>query len=83
MSIIGVLFLGFLIGILARAIVPGRNRQGLVLTILLGIGGGILASVLGRYLKIYGDSEAAGFFAALVGAVVILLIVRFFKSPSD
>lgn len=73
-----ILLVGFLAGLLARAIKPGDNRMGCLTTIALGIGGALLAGGFGRYMGWYAPGEAAGFLAAIVGAVAILLLARLF-----
>lgn len=75
MEIIVTIFIGLIVGLIARLIHPGRNRLGLILTALLGISGSVLATWAGQLLGIYRAGEVAGFVGAVVGAVVILLVV--------
>jgi uncharacterized membrane protein YeaQ/YmgE (transglycosylase-associated protein family) len=70
------IIIGGLAGLIAKAIMPGRDPQGCIVTILLGIGGAVLAGWLGHQLHLYRDSQGAGFFAAIVGAIIILFIYR-------
>ena len=74
MGIIGTIFIGLIVGLLARFIKPGDDSMGWIMTILLGIAGSLLATYGGQALGIYQAGEAAGFFGALVGAVVLLVI---------
>jgi uncharacterized membrane protein YeaQ/YmgE (transglycosylase-associated protein family) len=53
---------------------PGRNRMGWIMTILLGVGGSVLATWGGQQLGLYQPGEAAGFVGAVVGAVILLVI---------
>ncbi len=70
-----VILVGFVVGVLARLLKPGRQNMGIILTTLLGIGGALLAGWVGRAMGWYGAGEPVGFIASLVGAIVILLIV--------
>ena len=75
MGIIWTIIIGFVAGILAKFLVPGRNEpSGFVLTAVLGIVGAILASYLGQALHIYAPGEGAGLIGAVVGAVILLVI---------
>ena len=76
MSIIGIILIGLLAGAVAKLLTPGRDPGGWIITILLGIGGSLLANFLGRSLGWYGPDEAAGFVASVVGAILILLLYR-------
>ena len=74
MSIIGTLFIGLIVGLVARFIKPGNDSMGWIMTILLGICGSIAATYGGQALGIYQAGQAAGFIGAVVGAVVLLLL---------
>ena len=74
MSIIGTLFIGLIVGLVARFIKPGNDGMGWIMTILLGICGSIAATYGGQTLGIYQAGQAAGFIGAVVGAVVLLLL---------
>ena len=73
---LGWIIIGALAGIIAKAIMPGRDPGGCIVTILLGIGGALLAGFLGNALGWYRPGEGAGFIAAILGAIVILFIYR-------
>jgi uncharacterized membrane protein YeaQ/YmgE (transglycosylase-associated protein family) len=78
-SIIGAIIIGFLAGLLARVLTPGRNNpQGFILTTVLGIVGAVVATWLGQQIHLYEPGEAAGFIGAVVGAIIVLLIWRLF-----
>ena len=75
MGFIWTIIIGFVAGILAKLIHPGRNEpQGFVLTAILGIVGAFLATWLGQALGWYGPNEGAGLIGAVVGAIIVLLI---------
>ncbi len=68
--------IGGLAGIIAKAIMPGRDPGGCIVTILLGIAGALVAGFIGRAIGWYDMGEGAGFLAAIVGAIIILFIYR-------
>ncbi|MGF6111199.1 GlsB/YeaQ/YmgE family stress response membrane protein [Pseudomonas frederiksbergensis] len=79
MGIIGTIFIGLIVGLLARFLKPGDDSMGWIMTILLGIGGSLAATYGGQALNIYQPGEAAGFLGALVGAVVLLVLYGLIK----
>lgn len=74
MNILGTILIGFIAGLVARAIKPGKDALGWIMTILLGIGGSLLATWGGQALGLYQAGQTAGFIGAVVGAVVLLVI---------
>ncbi len=74
MGIIGTIFIGLLVGLVARFLKPGNDAMGWIMTILLGIGGSLLATYGGQALGLYEADEAAGFIGAVIGAVILLVI---------
>lgn len=74
MSILYTIFIGLIVGLVARFIKPGKDSMGWILTILLGIGGSLAATYGGQALNIYKAGETAGFIGAVVGAVILLVI---------
>ena len=70
------IIIGLIAGAIAKAITPGRDPGGCLITIALGIGGAVLAGFLGQQLGWYRPGEGAGFIAAIVGAVLLLLVWR-------
>ncbi|MCG6577191.1 GlsB/YeaQ/YmgE family stress response membrane protein [Pseudomonas sp. AF32] len=79
MGIIGTIFIGLIVGLLARFLKPGDDSMGWIMTILLGIGGSLAATYGGQALGIYQAGEAAGFIGALVGAIILLVIYGLIK----
>jgi len=82
MWIIAALFIGLIVGVIAKLLTPGRDPGGFVVTSLLGIAGSIVASYLGHALGWYAPEEPAGFFSSVVGAILILLVYRLVKRKS-
>ena len=77
MGIVWTIVLGFVIGVIAKLLHPGRDNMGFFATIALGIGGSFLAGVIGQFLGWYQAGEGAGFIASVV--VAILLLVAYGK----
>src|SRR5215213_12038204 len=80
MGIIGWILFGFVVGLIARAIMPGRDPIGLIGTTVLGIIGALLGGWIGQALGWYGPNDGAGFIAATVGAVLVLAGYRMIVS---
>ena len=79
-SLILTIVVGFLVGLAARAILPGKQITGVVGTTVLGIGGALVASYVGQLLGYYKVGEPMGFVGAVVGALVLLVLgSRFFN----
>jgi uncharacterized membrane protein YeaQ/YmgE (transglycosylase-associated protein family) len=76
MEILWTIIIGFLAGIIAKLMMPGRDPGGFVITTLLGIAGAFVATYLGVAIGWYRAGEGAGLIGAVVGAVVILVIYR-------
>jgi uncharacterized membrane protein YeaQ/YmgE (transglycosylase-associated protein family) len=76
MGIIAWIVFGFIIGLLARAVVPGKQSMGFIMTTVLGVAGsligGLVASAIGGGDA--GEFSSAGFIGSLIGAIVLLLI---------
>jgi uncharacterized membrane protein YeaQ/YmgE (transglycosylase-associated protein family) len=74
MGIIGTIFIGLIVGLIARFLKPGDDSMGWIMTILIGIGGAIGATYGGQALGIYQAGQGAGFIGAVIGAIVLLII---------
>ena len=74
MSIIGTIVVGFIVGLLARALKPGDDKLGLIMTTLLGIAGSFLARYAGMAMGLYSEGDAAGWIASVLGAIVLLIL---------
>ncbi|MGV3523877.1 MAG: GlsB/YeaQ/YmgE family stress response membrane protein [Candidatus Sericytochromatia bacterium] len=82
LGLVWTLLIGFLAGAIAKFLMPGRDGGGFLMTSLLGIAGAFTASILGRLLGIYQPGQAAGFLAAIVGAVILLAVYRMVQGRS-
>jgi uncharacterized membrane protein YeaQ/YmgE (transglycosylase-associated protein family) len=74
MSIVWTILIGFVAGLVARAIKPGDDSAGFIVTTLIGIAGSLIATYLGQAMGWYRAGEGAGFIASVVGAIVLLFI---------
>ena len=74
LHMIGHAIFGLVIGLLARAVLPGTQRMGLILTMILGIVGAWVGGLIGRLTGMYEEGHPAGYFMALVGAVIVLFV---------
>ena len=81
MSIIGTIVVGFIVGLLARALKPGDARMGVIMTTLLGIAGAFVAKYVGQALGLYGPNDAAGWIASVIGAIILLVIYGLVRGP--
>jgi uncharacterized membrane protein YeaQ/YmgE (transglycosylase-associated protein family) len=75
MSIVWMIVIGLFVGLVARALMPGTQRLGLVMTALLGIAGSFVAGLLGQAVGLYGAGRGAGFVGSVIGALIVLYAV--------
>ncbi len=83
MGIIWTIVLGFVIGVIAKVLHPGKDRMGFVMTVLLGIGGSFVAGIVGQFLGWYQAGEGAGFIASVIAAIVLLVIYGKIRQSSS
>jgi uncharacterized membrane protein YeaQ/YmgE (transglycosylase-associated protein family) len=83
MHILWTLIIGFVAGVVAKLIMPGRDPGGFIITTLLGIAGAFLATYLGQMLGWYQTGQAAGFIGAVVGALVLLAVYHAFRRTTS
>jgi uncharacterized membrane protein YeaQ/YmgE (transglycosylase-associated protein family) len=83
MSILWMIIIGLVVGALAKLLMPGRDPGGVLMTILVGICGSILAGITGRAIGWYAEGQPAGFIASVFGAILLLAIYRMIKPRSD
>jgi uncharacterized membrane protein YeaQ/YmgE (transglycosylase-associated protein family) len=76
MEILGWILFGLVVGALAKLVMPGKDPGGIIVTILLGIAGALLGGFLGRSLGLMGDNQSAGWIAAFIGAILLLILYR-------
>ena len=70
------IIVGFIVGALAKLIMPGKDPGGIIVTILLGIAGAFVGSYLGQMLHLYQPGQAAGWIMSIIGAIILLGIYR-------
>lgn len=75
MGIIIMIIVGFIVGLIARALMPGDQSMGIVMTTILGIVGAVVAGFLGQQMGWYAQGEPAGWIASVVGAIIVLAVV--------
>jgi uncharacterized membrane protein YeaQ/YmgE (transglycosylase-associated protein family) len=81
-SILGTIVVGFIVGLIARAVKPGNDKMGLIMTTLLGIAGAFLARYAGQAMGWYQANEPAGWIASVIGAVILLFIYGLVRGSS-
>jgi len=81
MHILWTIIIGFLAGLVAKLITPGRDPGGFIITTLLGIVGAFVATYLGQAIGWYQAGQGAGFLGAVVGAVILLAIYHAIRRP--
>ncbi|WP_316155802.1 GlsB/YeaQ/YmgE family stress response membrane protein [Cupriavidus sp. BIC8F] len=74
MAFIGTVFVGLIVGLIARAVKPGDDKMGWIMTIVLGVLGSLVAGYVGRALGWYQPGQPAGWIASVIGAIVLLVI---------
>jgi uncharacterized membrane protein YeaQ/YmgE (transglycosylase-associated protein family) len=79
MGFLWTLIIGLVVGAIAKLLMPGRDPGGMIVTMLIGVAGALLAGFLGRALGWYNNpGEGPGIIASIIGAMLLLLIYRFF-----
>jgi len=74
-----VALVGLVIGIVAKFLMPGKDPGGIIITMLLGIAGSVVATWLGRVMGMYGPDQSAGFIMSVIGAIILLAIYHMFR----
>jgi uncharacterized membrane protein YeaQ/YmgE (transglycosylase-associated protein family) len=82
-TILGTILIGFIVGLIARALKPGDDKLGLIMTTLLGIAGAFVARYVGMAMGLYTEGEAAGWIASVLGAIVLLFIYGLVRGRSN
>ena len=82
MGILYTLLIGLIVGFIARAVMPGEQKLGWIMTAVLGVAGSFLASFGGKAFGMYADGSPAGWIASVVGAVVLLIIYGMVQKKS-
>ena len=68
------ILIGFVAGLIAKAVTPGSGPSGFWLTAILGIAGALVATFIGQLLGFYSEGQPAGFIASIIGAIILLVI---------
>jgi uncharacterized membrane protein YeaQ/YmgE (transglycosylase-associated protein family) len=74
MHYVWMVIVGFVVGLIARALLPGTQSLGIILTAVLGIAGSLVAGFAGQALGWYQPGEAAGLISSVIGAIVVLWV---------
>jgi uncharacterized membrane protein YeaQ/YmgE (transglycosylase-associated protein family) len=82
MGLIGTIVVGLIVGAIARFLMPGEQKMGWIMTILLGVGGSFVAGFLGQALGLYRADQPAGWIGSVVGALILLLVVNKLRGSS-
>ena len=83
MSFLWTIIIGFIAGVIAKFVTPGKNEpSGFILTTILGIVGAFVATFLGQFFGFYRPGEGAGFIGAIIGAVIILFVWGYFAKKN-
>ena len=82
MTYVWMAIIGFIAGLIARALHPGDDKLGFIMTAVLGIAGSFLANFIGQAFGWYRPGESAGFISSIVGAIVLLVIYSLVKAKS-
>jgi uncharacterized membrane protein YeaQ/YmgE (transglycosylase-associated protein family) len=75
-SLIWILFIGLIVGALAKLIMPGHDPGGIFVTMMLGVAGSLVGRLIGRVLGMYAPGQHAGFIMSILGAIVLLALYR-------
>jgi len=82
LSILGTIVVGFIVGLIARAVKPGDDKLGWIMTTVLGVAGSLAATYAGSAMGWYAPGQPAGWIASVVGAVVLLVIYGLIKKKA-
>lgn len=81
-SIIWSIIVGFVVGLIARWIVPGAAHMGFMMTTIVGIVGSVIGGFIGMLFKKPEPGQkfhTAGFILSIIGAIILLYLLRFFQ----
>ena len=73
LHIVWTILIGFVAGLVAKAVTPGKGPSGFLMTSVLGIAGSVAATYIGQALGLYPQGHPAGFIASILGAVILLV----------
>jgi uncharacterized membrane protein YeaQ/YmgE (transglycosylase-associated protein family) len=76
------IIIGLIVGLIAKLLMPGRDPGGFIITILLGIAGSFVGTLVGRAIGLYGEGRPAGFVMSVAGAMLLLFLYRLFQKSA-
>jgi uncharacterized membrane protein YeaQ/YmgE (transglycosylase-associated protein family) len=82
LRMIGLVAIGWIVGLSARVLMPGKGPDGFWATTGIGVGGALIAMVVGRYAGFWHPGDAPGFILSLVGAIMLMALYRVLRSKS-
>ena len=82
MHIIWTILIGFVAGLVAKMLTPGKDPSGFFITAAIGIAGSLIATYVGQAVGWYQAGESAGFIGAVIGAIVLLVIYHLVRRSS-
>jgi len=82
MGLIWTIIIGFIVGLIAKMLTPGRDPGGFFITAIIGIVGSLLATYGGQALGLYNPGEPAGFIGSVIGAIILLAIYHLVRRNS-
>ncbi len=82
LGLIGTIIVGFIVGVIAKLIMPGKENLGFIMTALLGIVGSVVASYAGQTIGWYQAGQGAGWIGSVVGAFVLLWVYSKLKAKA-
>lgn len=82
MALLGTLLVGLVVGLIARALKPGDDDMGWIMTVVLGVVGSFLASYAGQTMGFYPPGSSAGWIASIIGAIVVLFLYNLVRSKT-
>jgi uncharacterized membrane protein YeaQ/YmgE (transglycosylase-associated protein family) len=83
LTLLWTLLIGLVIGAVAKFLMPGKDPGGIVITMILGVVGSILATYLGQAIGWYQAGQAAGFFMSVLGAMLLLVLYRLIRGAAQ
>ncbi|MDO5686876.1 MAG: GlsB/YeaQ/YmgE family stress response membrane protein [Neisseria sp.] len=79
MGLLWTILVGFVVGVIAKLLHPGKENMGFIMTVLLGVAGSLAAGYLGQLIGWYKAGEGAGFIASILMAILLLWLFQKFR----
>ena len=73
-GVIWTIVIGFIVGLIAKFLKPGKDPGGFIITTLLGIAGSFGATFIGQAMGWYQPGDSAGFIVSVIGAIILLIL---------